>query len=1378
MANVTTEQLNALKRIVSDRLKNVHEQIKNLAAQLNLDGNEEADEEEVVAQIIRALYERGFIQEIVRSLDITDSLFDESTLDRTQDTTKAPLEASTPPHILSPDLGSSKGFTVLHDDAERFPEALDSLSMGGGARPKLSVQLLGGKAFLEELFPSEELKITTGLLSPKLFLHLLCSRQRFLSKGVECGCDPLFSDVFVIDLPSTINHIIHLKELIHMVIVKKYADGSTSLVGCHNLEWRRVLYNGSCTVSAEFVGMGTKIPVGIVDLRLEILPKLQKTYSLEDINTQINFERAQEATLSQIFFASSQKWWKEFCQLGDGHDSRLIPIYAQNEGIGEDLPVCCFVRPLQGGRSIDSPRHAARFVSLFEYQMDQTLGPSMNRREIWPSLHTFLCKGRGNVEGHCLLLCSLLLGYGMDAYVVTGTRGSYMWVMTLDAQSVPTFWDSLTGHQYQNPGESRKHKFKTIEAAFNHRFLYANHQPSTEIGRTHLEVRNNRYWKPMDQTSITSHIRVCEPRLVPSSLQVSATETEIETALTNIIVHERRTLGLMTFFDDDLSYLLSSAISVYETERITGTTLGGMMADFQHSIKRVVPEGHTFLGFPLQFSHRSPRKMMVALLRSKVGVDILECKGDQARHALRAKVYAYPEGRNAVWIMLAVRFIKLGRPISLVASFTVDALFSITNRRQVTMNGIITSHDITRVILHTVLNRGIELEVLLHRKRKRSCPESHNTWRRKQFVLLRSTCKLWKDVVDGFTDWLTEDDLLLAVRDCMVDSVRFLLTCGGLDPSVRNNKPIQMACQDGFIEIVRLLLSDPRVDPSVKDNEALREAASEGHDEVVRLLMADPRVDPSANDNKVIRGAQFGSYEVVKLLLEDSRVDPSANHQQAIKRASRSGSTKVVRLLLSDPRVDPSADDNEAIIVAASNGYTEVVQLLMSHPLVDPFVQNYEAIRRAEKDKHTEVMHLLWHHEMKVAWGDLLYTQACEKLDTKDYKDLEQLFLSHPLADPSVVDNITIRYASRLGLIELVRTLMSDPRVDLSARNNEAFRWAASEGHHEVVQLLLADARVDPSTEDNYALRVVAAKGHHVVIPVLLADPRLDPSARQNEALREAAEKGHHEVIRLLLADPRVDPSARDNDAFIWAASKGHHEVVRLLLADARVDPSAEDNYALRVVAMRGQHEAIPLLLADPRVDPSTKDNHAFKWAATKGHDEVVRLLLADPRLDPSAEHNKAFRKAAAKGHHEVVRLLLADPRVYPSTEDNMAFRKAALKGHHEVIRLLLADIRVDPSTKDNHAFRWAATKGHHEVIQLLLADPRVDPSAEDNYFLAEAAANGHHEVVRLLLADPRVDPSAEDNYSLTEAAANGHHEVVWLLLADSRVDLYKTRRL
>jgi hypothetical protein len=102
---------------------------------------------------------------------------------------------------------------------------------------------------------------------------------------------------------------------------------------------------------------------------------------------------------------------------------------------------------------------------------------------------------------------------------------------------------------------------------------------------------------------------------------------------------------------------------------------------------------------------------MVALLRSKVGVDILECKGDQARHALRAKVRwggcdgvhgderktgLYLPGRSkcsldhvscalhqtgqadVVASRLSLRLLTCHCRY-LVASFTVDAPFSITN---------------------------------------------------------------------------------------------------------------------------------------------------------------------------------------------------------------------------------------------------------------------------------------------------------------------------------------------------------------------------------------------------------------------------------------------------------------------------------------------------------------------------------------------------------------------------------------------------------------------------------------------------------------------------------------------------------------------------
>lgn len=42
--------------------------------------------------------------------------------------------------------------------------------------------------------------------------------------------------------------------------------------------------------------------------------------------------------------------------------------------------------------------------------------------------------------------------------------------------------------------------------------------------------------------------------------------------------------------------------------------------------------------------------------RSPVCVDIIGCRGDHVRHAVRVKFYPYPEDVCAVWVMFAVNY--------------------------------------------------------------------------------------------------------------------------------------------------------------------------------------------------------------------------------------------------------------------------------------------------------------------------------------------------------------------------------------------------------------------------------------------------------------------------------------------------------------------------------------------------------------------------------------------------------------------------------------------------------------------------------------------------------------------------------------------------
>lgn len=59
-----------------------------------------------------------------------------------------------------------------------------------------------------------------------------------------------------------------------------------------------------------------------------------------------------------------------------------------------------------------------RFVSLLPFQRRPAVGDQ--RLQNWNSPHTFLAAGRGDCSDHALLLCSLLLGFGLDAFVCVG----------------------------------------------------------------------------------------------------------------------------------------------------------------------------------------------------------------------------------------------------------------------------------------------------------------------------------------------------------------------------------------------------------------------------------------------------------------------------------------------------------------------------------------------------------------------------------------------------------------------------------------------------------------------------------------------------------------------------------------------------------------------------------------------------------------------------------------------------------------------------------------------------------------------------------------------------------------------------------------------
>mmetsp|Transcript_4441 Transcript_4441/g.7571 ORF Transcript_4441/g.7571 Transcript_4441/m.7571 type:complete len:168 (-) Transcript_4441:47-550(-) len=146
--------------------------------------------------------------------------------------------------------------------------------------------------------------------------------------------------------------------------------------------------------------------------------------------------------------------------------------------------------------------------------------------------------------------------------------------------------------------------------------------------------------------------------LMPSiKVNVGEEEKTLERILRDKVAGIRTNDGgnLKTTWDNQLSYLLQTALSNYEFERVSGQTFAN--EEFQASIKNYLPENHTFKAFPIQFTHYDTERMIYNIYNNKVGKEILLLRGsDQVKHALRVKVIVYPENVSAVWVILAVRF--------------------------------------------------------------------------------------------------------------------------------------------------------------------------------------------------------------------------------------------------------------------------------------------------------------------------------------------------------------------------------------------------------------------------------------------------------------------------------------------------------------------------------------------------------------------------------------------------------------------------------------------------------------------------------------------------------------------------------------------------
>ncbi|GKT17663.1 hypothetical protein ADUPG1_011155, partial [Aduncisulcus paluster] len=347
-------------------------------------------------------------------------------------------------------------------------------------------------------------------------------------------------------------------------------------------------------------------------------------------------------------------------------EERYVQLHSRAEN-GSDRPLCAFIHHLDCVGVLDSPMKAARYVALIP--SEPTILSSRkdsSRTQILvshdhlttpyiSSLHSSLFKHALNSINRAILLCCVLRGFGLRAFVCLGSSrtldGSihkHEFVMTIEealrtsssspskdedesADCVACIWEPTTGERYfvtqrdsipmgivANGLSTRsgdKLPVRSIDCIFNDEDVCINVQQCTLFGITCLEIDNSSYWIKLNPDIVRSvngygaySLRGDERwvfPLLPSFHQghKNVLEQQLEAEVCKLLAQRRADEGKSTKFDGSNRYrgVLSELLWGYEEERMVGAKLPSVVVGVMHcssASARLIPDGFTMNSFP------------------------------------------------------------------------------------------------------------------------------------------------------------------------------------------------------------------------------------------------------------------------------------------------------------------------------------------------------------------------------------------------------------------------------------------------------------------------------------------------------------------------------------------------------------------------------------------------------------------------------------------------------------------------------------------------------------------------------------------------------------------------------------------------------------
>ena len=69
--------------------------------------------------------------------------------------------------------------------------------------------------------------------------------------------------------------------------------------------------------------------MGVLDIQLELFPKSGQVLEENVVRAQLDLERSRQADRERLFLVYAKQWWKEFLQIRESHQDRLVKMFAQ-----------------------------------------------------------------------------------------------------------------------------------------------------------------------------------------------------------------------------------------------------------------------------------------------------------------------------------------------------------------------------------------------------------------------------------------------------------------------------------------------------------------------------------------------------------------------------------------------------------------------------------------------------------------------------------------------------------------------------------------------------------------------------------------------------------------------------------------------------------------------------------------------------------------------------------------------------------------------------------------------------------------------------------------------------------------------------------------